>query len=42
MQDGDVPTTYADIMDFEQDINFKPKTSIEDGIRSFVKWYLEK
>lgn len=39
MQPGDVPKTYADISDLEQDIKFKPKTDIEEGITNFVNWY---
>jgi UDP-glucuronate 4-epimerase len=41
MQPGDVPITYADIEDLQNDFNFTPSTSIEDGIDIFVKWYLE-
>ncbi len=41
MQPGDVLKTYADVSDLEKDIAFKPSTSIEDGIRKFVKWYKE-
>ena len=41
MQPGDVLRTYADVSDLERDINFKPSTSIEDGILKFVEWYLE-
>ncbi|MFI8554291.1 NAD-dependent epimerase [Psychrobacter sp. NPDC077938] len=39
MQAGDVPITYADIDELVDDIDFKPDTSIEDGITKFVKWY---
>ena len=39
MQLGDVPTTYADIDEFIQDVGFKPDTSIEEGIARFVAWY---
>jgi UDP-glucuronate 4-epimerase len=39
MQPGDVPATYADIDDLARDIDFRPSTSIEDGIRRFVAWY---
>jgi len=39
MQPGDVPATYADIDDLEQAVGFRPSTSIESGIDSFVKWY---
>jgi UDP-glucuronate 4-epimerase len=41
MQPGDVLRTYADVSDLERDINFKPSTSIEDGLKKFVDWYLE-
>jgi len=39
IQPGDVPKTYADIVDLERDIGFKPETTIEQGIKEFVKWY---
>jgi UDP-glucuronate 4-epimerase len=41
MQPGDVPSTYADIDDLMKDVSFKPGTSVEDGIRRFIKWYRE-
>lgn len=41
MQPGDVLRTYADVSDLERDINFKPSTSIEDGLQKFVDWYKE-
>jgi UDP-glucuronate 4-epimerase len=39
MQPGDVPETFADVGDLMRDVGFRPETSIEDGIRSFVAWY---
>ena len=39
MQDGDVPATYADVDDLQQDVGFKPETSVEEGIGRFVAWY---
>lgn len=39
MQAGDVPITYADIDELVEDIGFRPKTNIEDGIEKFVNWY---
>ncbi len=39
MQPGDVPYTAAETILLEKHISFKPKTSIEDGIHRFVKWY---
>jgi UDP-glucuronate 4-epimerase len=41
MQPGDVVRTYADVSDLEEDIDFKPDTSIEEGIGKFVEWYKE-
>lgn len=41
MQPGDVLRTYADVSDLEKDIDFKPSTSIEDGLGKFVAWYRE-
>lgn len=41
MQPGDVLRTYADVSDLEREINFKPSTSIEDGLKKFVEWYKE-
>ena len=39
MQAGDVPITYADISDSQQQFDFKPTVAIEDGIARFVQWY---
>ena len=39
MQPGDVPATYADVANLQQDIGFTPSTSIEDGVERFVTWY---
>ncbi len=39
MQIGDVPDTYADVEDLVKQFSYKPKTSIEEGIRNFVSWY---
>jgi len=41
LQAGDVPDTYADVSDLVNDVNYKPDTSVEDGIARFVEWYLE-
>jgi UDP-glucuronate 4-epimerase len=41
MQPGDVEATYADVADLERDIDFRPATSIEDGIVRFATWYRE-
>ena len=39
MQQGDVYQTYADVSDLINDFDFKPNTSIEDGLQKFVHWY---
>lgn len=39
MQPGDVPVTYADTIPLEQDFDFKPNTSLREGLRSFAEWY---
>ena len=40
MQPGDVAATFADVESLERDVGFRPATSIEDGVRRFVDWYL--
>lgn len=39
LQPGDVPDTYANVKDLEEQFNYKPSTSIEEGITRFVSWY---
>ena len=39
MQPGDVPVTYADTSALERDFNFKPSTSLREGLRKFAEWY---
>jgi UDP-glucuronate 4-epimerase len=41
LQPGDVPDTYADASDLMNDVDYKPDTTIEVGIKNFVDWYLE-
>jgi UDP-glucuronate 4-epimerase len=41
IQLGDVPATYANVDDLTKNVNFKPTTSIEKGIKLFVEWYRE-
>ncbi len=42
MQPGDVYQTYADVDDLVRDFSFKPKTSLEEGLSRFAKWYKKK
>tara|TARA_A100001388_G_scaffold276104_1_gene262990 strand:- start:13164 stop:14171 length:1008 start_codon:yes stop_codon:yes gene_type:complete len=39
LQPGDVPDTYADISALEKDFNYRPNTSIYEGINKFIDWY---
>ena len=41
MQPGDVEVTYADTTPLEKDFNFKPQTSLREGLRKFAEWYKE-
>ena len=41
MQPGDVPVTYADTSALEADFDFKPSTSLRQGLRKFAEWYKE-
>ena len=41
MQPGDVVRTYSDTSDLEKAINFRPSTSIEEGLEKFANWYKE-
>ena len=41
LQAGDVPATYANVDDLYRDIDFKPLTSIKNGVDKFVDWYLD-
>ena len=39
MQPGDVPDTYADVDQLMLDVNYKPQTTVQEGIHRFVTWY---
>lgn len=41
MQPGDVDRTYADVSKAKKLIGYEPKTTFEEGIKKFVKWYKE-
>ena len=41
LQDGDVPDTWADTSDLGADVGYQPSTTVEDGVKRFVDWYLE-
>ena len=39
MQLGDVYTTYADVLELINNLNYKPQISIDTGIKKFTDWY---
>lgn len=39
MQEGDVERTSADITVSTKNLNYRPSTSIEDGVGLFIEWY---
>lgn len=39
LQMGDVPDTYADVEALVKDVDYRPQTSISEGIGNFVNWY---
>ena len=39
LQAGDVPDTYADVSDLVKEVDYKPDTSVEEGVARFVDWY---
>ena len=39
LQQGDVPDTYANIENLKKKFNYKPSTSVIDGVEAFVRWY---
>jgi UDP-glucuronate 4-epimerase len=39
MQAGDVAKTAADTSRLEAAIDFRPRTSVEEGVKRFVEWY---
>ena len=41
LQPGDVKNTNADINKISKSLNYKPRTSISDGVDKFVNWYKE-
>ncbi len=41
LQPGEVLATYADIDESIKELNFSPKTSLEEGIPKFLDWYEE-
>jgi len=41
IQSGDVIDTYANVDDLVKQFQYSPKTTVENGVNNFVKWYRE-
>ena len=41
LQPGDVQDTYANVDNLQKKFNYKPSTSVTEGIFQFIKWYKE-
>jgi len=39
LQPGDVEGTFADVKDLADQFDYKPSTTIEEGITDFISWY---
>ncbi|MDR1267496.1 MAG: NAD-dependent epimerase [Holosporales bacterium] len=39
MQQGDVPATHANTTALQEEFHYAPHTSVEEGVRYFIKWY---
>jgi UDP-glucuronate 4-epimerase len=39
LQPGDVPYTYADVVDLVRDFDYKPSITINQGVAKFIEWY---
>jgi len=39
MQQGDVPRTFANVDELIKDYEYKPNTTIKNGLREFIDWY---
>ena len=39
LQAGDVPDTEADVSELIRAVDYRPKVSVEEGVRNFVEWY---
>lgn len=40
IQAGDVPATWADVDDLIKEFGYNPSTSIKEGLKQFVEWYV--
>jgi len=40
MQDGDVSDTWAKLLETELELDYHPRISVAEGVKEFVKWYI--
>ena len=40
MQPGDMEATMADVSRLERVTGYRPSTTVEEGVRNFVNWYV--
>jgi len=40
-QPGDILDTWADVAALERDVGYRPRTTLEEGVKHFVEWYLD-
>ncbi len=41
LQPGDVPDTFADVSDLATQFDFRPNTTIEQGVERFARWFVD-
>jgi len=41
LQPGDVPASHADVTDLMNDMGYKPETTVKEGIKKFLEWYID-
>ncbi len=41
LQPGDVPDTFADVDALVKELDYRPDTPVEIGVKRFIDWYLE-
>ncbi len=39
LQPGDVPDTVADVSELHRIVGYRPRVTVEEGVRKFVEWY---
>jgi UDP-glucuronate 4-epimerase len=41
LQPGDVPASHADVTDLINDFGYSPETTVSEGIKKFLEWYID-